>query len=655
MKKHFLLLSILVVSTTLHAQIPDIPNLNTDPSIIKKYPTLEKAVAHFYKNYGVDDNNVIEISRRPEGWFVAKKVWENNNLTIQKTEKFWDLKSGEFVTIKDFSEALPNFLKKDSYLRGLSMEDWNHCVYYGYDEWDIDMIKAFGQNSKLSDTVLYGLARAYSNFALGFIRGQYGFRSQKTKVLGYEKASEEQLNNFLLFENKCIESLHKIYQRNPSFPTLIGTIQNKWANEQMNAWMVLISIHEEEKAKGWLHENFYNGFMIATAKNQLNVCKQDGILFTNGDNDTFPLWYVQEMMSYRKDVTVLNLSLLNAGWYVDMMVNRTSYAKKIPLSLTKNQYDDNGIDIIYIAEKTAPAQNLKEIFVQFKDTPSAFRMAGFGSDSVWSFPTATYFLDINPREIIRNGVVPESWKNDIQEKMEWKVKKSYLFKSDLIALNLMATCDFQRPLYFCSTVSSGSFLGLEDYFKNDGLVYQLIPAKNSEKNSSSYGRMDTDACYDNLMNKLEWSAPENANDENSFDNRMSSTYRWTFSQLAESLLAAGKKDSARKVVDRAMELMPEKDVPYDQFLLFLAKSYYRTGDIEKADKIYFHLLEIYDGFLNSVTGTRDMKKYRDEIRTSLAVLQEITRVTDVNNRTVLHSKANAAFEKHAATFPDIID
>ena len=655
MKKTILFSLLLFCISNLSAQEYKIDYTPTDPSVYKKFISVEKAAAHFFKKYGVDDNEQVELSRRPDGWYATRKGWKNSNYVTLKSAKFWDLKSGEFVAMENFSEAYPSFLKKDPYLRDLPMEDWNHSIYFGYDGWDLDMIKAFGTNSNLPDTVQYGLARAYSNFAQGFLRGQWGFRTQTSPVLGYEKASPEQLANFLFFEDKSITHLFAIYQRNPAFPTLIGTIRNKWANEQLNAWMMLCSIQEEEKGKGFIQDNIYNDFTIAAAKNLLNQCQKDGILFTNGDNDTFPLWYAQEKLGFRKDVTVLNLSLLNAGWYVEMVLQRKTEAPPVPVTLKKEYYQDHGVDVVYITEKTNPARDLKEIFKTLNENPSTFRMSSFGADSVWYFPTASFSMIVDKDEILKNGVVPAGWKDDVSTIMTWKYNRSYIMKNDLIILNLVASCDFKRPLYFSTTVGRSSFVGLNDFLKNDGMVYRIVPAEKATGGDSYNARTDPDAAYENMITRLFWAKPENGTDENSFDNRMSTNYRYSFTQLADALMEAGKKDSARKVLKKVLELLPDETVPFDYFVLPLAKMCYSLEETETGDRICLRTLEIYDASLNSITGTMYMRKYEDDARTALAVIQQVSVLASEHDRAPIKTKANAMFEKHRKNFPNITE
>ena len=328
------------------------------------------------------------------------------------------------------------------------------------------------------------------------------------------------------------------------------------------------------------------------AKNYLSSCAKDAILFTNGDNDTFPLWYVQEVEGFRTDVRVTNLSYLGADWYIDQLRRKAYDSDPVPFSLTRDQYLGKR-DIVLIRNRINQYYNLKELmrFVA-DDNPKTKIPSPYGRGELADyFPTNMFYIPVDSAKVVRNGTVPPWSADKIVSRIQWNYNKNVVYKNDLMVLDLLSNNEWNRPVYFAITVNSSSYLGLQNYFQDEGMAYRVVPIREKDRNPEA-GRVDSRIMYDNLMNKFVWgniTDPHVYLDEN--NRRMLSNYRNVFSRLASTLIEEGRKDSARKVLDKCLQLIPDRIVDFNYFAMPLINDYYLVGDTARARNIADRLVE----------------------------------------------------------------
>ncbi|HPD96457.1 MAG TPA: DUF2723 domain-containing protein [Tenuifilaceae bacterium] len=363
--------------------------------------------------------------------------------------------------------------------------------------------------------------------------------------------------------------------------------------------------------------------------NMLIGCKPDAILFTYGDNDTFPLWYNQEVEGVRTDVRVSNLSYLRGDWYIDQMKHKAYNSDPMPIRMTREQYYSGKRDVILVFNKIKEAINLDQaVNFMLTDNPEAEIQSPFDrSERINYLPGKTYFLPVNKSEIIANNLVPKYLDNQVLDTMIWSINKQMLLKDGQVILDLVATNKWKRPLYFGTTVSSQTYVGLNKFFHLDGLMYQILPV--TAKNQWGVGSINTEELFDNLMHKYRFRSLDNPKvyiDENK--SRIVSNYRSIFARLANGLIDEGKKDSAITAMDKCMEIIPENTVPLNYFALPLIEGYYRAGEIDKAVK-YSEILanqciDIANYILTDLDTYQQGWLY-NETQLNLAILQELTR------------------------------
>lgn len=387
------------------------------------------------------------------------------------------------------------------------------------------------------------------------------------------------------------------------------------------------------------------------AANYLNSCEKNAIIFTNGDNDTFPLWYAQEVENIRPDVRVINMSYLATDWYIDQMKRRAYESAPVPFSLSRDKYLQGKRDLVYIQEQVKEPTELKTLIDFVSQDDPKYKLAQ-GTELFDFIPSKMFRVTIDSAAVLKNNVVSGSSKKQIAKTVDWTVSQNYLRKNDLMVLDLLAHNDWTRPIYFAFTTGPDAYVGLQDYFQLDGFTYRFVPVKTS-KTDGQVGSINTDILYNNVMNKFVWGGIDNPKvylDEN--NQRMLMNIKNMFARLAETLIAENKKDSARKVLDKCMKLMPNSIVPYNYYNLLISDSYYRLGDVAKGDEIVAVMQKNTTQELKyffSLSADRQASLGNDRQR-SMAVLYELLKMTEKYNRTQLHKSLNDVFQAYYPNF-----
>ncbi|HET6228070.1 MAG TPA: DUF2723 domain-containing protein [Bacteroidia bacterium] len=338
------------------------------------------------------------------------------------------------------------------------------------------------------------------------------------------------------------------------------------------------------------------------AADYLNSCAPNAILFTNGDNDTFPLWYAQEVEGIRTDVRVICLELLNTDWYIDQLVHRAYKSAPVPFSLKKEQYREGTRDAVFFMDRGIKGYIPVKELMDFVSSEDQANKIDYGNGRFYSyFPTKNMRIPVDSATVVNNGTVPKALANRIVKNIDWTVtgNGNYVQKNDLMIIDLLAHNNWERPIYFAATAPASSYLGLSQYLQLEGLAYRLVPIKQNEQESQQETRIATDTMYNNVMNKFVWGGMEVKGKflDDVFVRSCALNVRQRMAALASALVDEGRKDKAIKVLDKIVEVTPQENVPYDVTMYAVILSYYQAGAMEKANEIS---KKVFDNFETNI-------------------------------------------------------
>ncbi|MEZ4894596.1 MAG: DUF2723 domain-containing protein [Saprospiraceae bacterium] len=323
------------------------------------------------------------------------------------------------------------------------------------------------------------------------------------------------------------------------------------------------------------------------ASNFLNSCEPNSIIFTYGDNDTYPLWYCQEVEGIRTDVRVVNLSLIAVDWYIGQLRRAVNNSPAIAMSIPQEQLRGyKRIQIPYGAPAGEKEMDINQV-VKFLGEDHRQASSG-GRDFDTYLPTRKMYIPINKQEFINNKIVPANDSTMVDTiHLDLGRDKKYIIKDELAILDIVASNIGKRPIYWAVTCREDKLLGLDDYLQLEGLSLQLVPHK-TRSSSEAYGiigsgRVASDIAFDNIMNKWKWGNfdKERLFVDKSYLPRLQ-TMRVAMIRIARQLVLERKLDKAEALADRYFEVFPQYNFTYDQFTAFMSDVYVRCGANEKA-------------------------------------------------------------------------
>ncbi len=397
---------------------------------------------------------------------------------------------------------------------------------------------------------------------------------------------------------------------------------------------------------------------IAMAKNYLNSCEPNAILYTIGDNDTFPLWYAQEIEGIRTDIKIVNTSLLMTDWYIDQMKSKTYKSDGLPISFSHGQYVGDKLDIVAHIPKTEERIPLTDLldFIKSDDERTIVEMRN--GQNIHFYPTNKVNLAIDKNSIIKNKAVNPKFYDSIVSSIDLTIKGSALYKNRLIMLDILVNNDWKRPVYFTGgSFGDDDYLWMKDYLELDGMVYKLVPIKTPVSKAASpldMGMIDSDKMYKIVMN-WEWGNGESNSIYHDPETRKNSiTYRTNMARLMEQLINEGKLDKAKKIIDLAMAKMPVDYYGYYTMVEPFAGGYYEIGEKAKARALLVQLmnkyqenLKFYDGLKPSEQRNMSLDIMTDieRYRSLLLVMKDRKDIEFYNKYRVIFNADNKKFKR----------
>ena len=393
-------------------------------------------------------------------------------------------------------------------------------------------------------------------------------------------------------------------------------------------------------AQGWNdHDRSGRYNSVDSARNLLNSCAPNAILFTNGDNDTFPLWYVQEVEGVRTDVRVAVLSYLNTDWYIAQMKRPSYKSAPLPISMGEAAYAQGNNDMLpFMPNAAVDSLDLKQ-FIGLVGAGSPLLKYSEGGYTTSTFPTSKFYLKVDTAAVKTLGIVPADRQNQLVGELRWSMGKRAIEKKNLVILDMIATNNWKRPIYFSSTVTPSDYMNLEPYFQLEGMAYRLLPLRDPHYDKrGEEGYVEKPICYNELMNVFRYRGLNSANifyDENNL--RFPANYRDKFARLANAYLAEGNTAKAKEVAAKCLQVMPDAAIPYDYYTPQLIPALVAGGAKAQADDIMDKLTTRSIQVLNYYQS-HDGALFDDSQRQYLYVLQSIYQAA---SNPLVHDQARA--------------
>ncbi len=395
----------------------------------------------------------------------------------------------------------------------------------------------------------------------------------------------------------------------------------------------------------------------AMARKYLESCAPNAILFTIGDNDSFPLWYLQEIEGVRTDVRVVNTSLFQTDWYIDQMKRKAYESDPIPSQLTHDQYKYGTRDYIMRREITDdtlmikdfmnfianedPKYKLKYLLQREGEDPSVYPSQLLNSNY---FPTRNIRVPVDKQTVLKNGIVKQKDADKILPYLDVEIKGSALYKNRLLMLDIVANNNWERPIYFTGgAFSDEDYIWMKDFLQLDGLCYKLVPIKTpiDRANPFDMGRIDSELMYDKVMS-WDWGNSGSDHIYHDVETRKNGiTYRGNLARLMEQLINEDQEDKAEHIADLAMEKMPVDKFGYYTLLEPFIGGYYEIEKNEKARKLYHDVAKKYQENLKyySELTIENQTRYLDEI------VSDIERYRGLVDLLVIYNDSDLALEE----------
>jgi hypothetical protein len=475
----------------------------------------------------------------------------------------------------------------------------------------------FGDQSKLPDTIKNNNKAHNSLFMLPFFLGLFGFLFQ------YQQNKKDFIVTGLLFfftglaivlylNQVSLQPRERDYAYVGSFYAFaiwigLGVLQViQWLTKVVNqktasiiaTVVCLLAVPALMAQQEWDdHDRSQKLLPRDLARNYLESCPPNAILFSFGDNDTYPLWYAQEVEGIRPDVRVVVNSLLGSDWYMRELRYKVNQSAKFDVIFSEEQVSGNKLNVAYYNALPEYGEtryhNLDSVLRYVVGDPTGKYMASTTDGPVNIFPTHKFKVSVNKANALASGIAKPTDTMVDELLIDFNPNRQYLLKNELAMYAIIATSDFKRPICFTSTQELKE-LGLDKYVRQTGLSYQLVPVLNQT--------IDADVAYKNMMTKFSFGNAKNPNVYFDEENRRHlNSMRLAFSQVAQALAVEGKRDSAQQLLRKIDAETNEKNFPYgmtsnrgnqhNYFSYLFLQACYASGELKLAKKVSVSLLK----------------------------------------------------------------
>ncbi|OON67442.1 DUF2723 domain-containing protein [Hymenobacter sp. CRA2] len=401
--------------------------------------------------------------------------------------------------------------------------------------------------------------------------------------------------------------------------------------------------------QGWDDHNRSNRYLaLDWARNMLNSVAPNALLITAGDNDTFPLWYAQQVEGIRPDVRVAVSPYLNTDWYIDQMQQRMGPSAPLPMTLSHPDYTQGTNDYLpLVANPAVPAVNLREFMQLVRQNSPLLQVQTQSGRTLLSYPTRAFYLDVDTAAVRRAGIVPRERRGQLVPRMQWQAGAGGVMeKKELALLDIIASANWQRPVYLSGYMAPSEYAGLEPYLQLEGMAYRVLPCQNPEAKPQEIGYVAREALFDSLMRKFSYR--NLANPRVYYDEpqrRIVGAYREQFARLAQAYMHDGNHARAKQVIDRCLRVMPDDTVPYDYTTADLVAPLVKLGEAPRAHRLMDLLTNRAQQSLAYYT-THEPARFEREIQTEALTLSRLYQAAADTNDTARAQRIASLFEQY---------
>jgi hypothetical protein len=405
--------------------------------------------------------------------------------------------------------------------------------------------------------------------------------------------------------------------------------------------------------QGWDdHDRSDRFFSVDSAINYLESCAPNAILFTGGDNDTFPLWYAQEVEGVRTDVRVVVLSYYNTDWYIEQSLETHYESQPFKYTLTLDNYKQGGLnDYLPFFDKKIKAMDLHRYLELVRDNNNVLLHPNYGG-SRNMLPTREIVLKVDVDKVRKLGIVPPEMDSLIVPEMRLRVRTSALEKKDLAMLDVLASSDWERPMYVNNTSLSQFAVDLSRYIVQEGNAYRILPVYNANR-FEQQELVNTETSYKNMMEKFQFRNLDRSDVYYSPDYRnFVLNHRSSFNSLAEALIAKGDMAKAKEVLLACLNKMPDAGIPYDYSNAQTVSLLFEAGEKAKALEVANTMWPRANEMAEYLITQRD---YGRELQVNIVVLGELQRALFRHGEEALAKKVEEAYNKHAGILQQMMN
>ena len=382
--------------------------------------------------------------------------------------------------------------------------------------------------------------------------------------------------------------------------------------------------------QGWESHNRSGKYAARDfARMYLESCEPNAILFTNGDNDTFPLWYVQEVEGIRTDVRVVNYMLSSGDWYVDQMFRKVYDSDPLPLSIDRNFYAQGAQNYVPVFERIEETTDVNDALAFAENNDKRTKIPLQNGEWINYVPAKNLRLKIDSSAVINSGTVDSENADKIVDEITWRIGQNGLYRNDLMLLDIIATNNWERSIYFANPNSISKVLNVDKYCHLEGIVYRFKPTEAIDY-IPKVGGVNPERTYEVIMaDDIRWGR---LNEDDVIIDRESSRnsgmIKQNYIRLAQALVKEGKPDSVEAVLDRGIHFFPNDKFTFDFYMIPWADNYYKVGATEKGNDL---INVLYERYLEDITyytllDDRFVNYYNEDIQEALAVLQRLSQL-----------------------------